>query len=190
MEKFDEVSGIRFRYIEAGSSGDPAVLVHGFNFDSNAWVNAGVVDFLSRNHRVYAIDMPYGPRSRTTHINGDIDDYAAFLRDAVRRIGAAKPILMGASIGGATVLRYLEKGYDAKCGIVVGPVSVDRINLDNIKVPVLGIWGEHDTVSNPSNKELLGKKFRVITISGAGHPAYLDKPREFISAIADFLLNC
>ena len=114
MEKFDEVSGIRFRYIEAGSSGDPAVLVHGFNFDSNAWVNAGVV----------------------------------------------------------------------------GPVSVDRINLDNIKVPVLGIWGEHDTVSNPSNKELLGKKFRVITISGAGHPAYLDKPREFISAIADFLLNC
>lgn len=142
MEMHGSVNGIKYRYLASRSSGSPVVLVHGFNFDSNAWMESGgVFDSLSTHYAVYAIDMPYGPRSRTDHINGDEGDFAEFLRSVLMDLKITRPALLGASIGGATVLRYLEMGYDARCGIVVGPVNVDRVNLDRIGVPVLGIWG-------------------------------------------------
>ena len=190
MEMHGSINGIKYRYLASKSSGSPVVLVHGFNFDSNAWVESGVFDFLSAHYAVYAIDMPYGPRSRTDHINGDEEDFAEFLRSVLADLKITRPALLGASIGGATVLRYLEKGYDARCGVVVGPVNVDRVNLDRIGVPVLGIWGERDSVSHPRNRELLSRRFNVIIIPGASHPAYLDKPKEFMEAVKDFLGKC
>jgi Predicted hydrolases or acyltransferases (alpha/beta hydrolase superfamily) len=100
----------------------------------------------------------------------------------------ADPIVVGASLGGETVLRYLALGYPARAGIVIGPVRVDSIDLSRIRVPVLGIWGSNDRVSGRENMDAMRRGgFRVEIIDGAGHSAYLDRPDVFVRLVLDFL---
>ncbi|MGC8606771.1 MAG: alpha/beta fold hydrolase [Vulcanisaeta sp.] len=185
-ENWMRVNGRSVRYLVHGD-GKPMVMVHGFSFNANDWINCCGNDF--PGFRIYAIDMPYGPKSRSTHFDiNDPNDYANHLYSIIKALNIEAPILIGASLGGETVLRYLVLNYPAVAGIVVGPVRVSSINLSRIKVPVMGIWGSKDRVSGRENMEAMrGAGFRVEVIDGAGHPAYLDRPREFVKLVLDFL---
>ncbi|WP_243675522.1 alpha/beta hydrolase [Vulcanisaeta distributa] len=134
------VNGRSVRYLVHGE-GKPMVMVHGFSFSADDWINCCGNNF--EGLKIYAIDMPYGPKSRSDHfMPRNDDDYANHLYAIVKALNIENPILIGgASLGGETVLRYLALNYPATAGIVVGPVRVPSINLSRIKVPVMGIWG-------------------------------------------------
>ncbi len=185
------VRGLRIVFFRVGS-GKAMVLLHGYSFNSDVWFQIGLVESLSGNFTLFAVDMPYGTRSRSDRLEtGDRDLYAEVLRDFLSALNIERPVLLGASIGGEVVLRYLAKGYGAEKAVVVGPVGLKRLEqqLSKIDIPILGVWGSNDDISPPSNSEILRRAPRatVRIIEGAGHAAYLDKPGEFRSVLLEFI---
>ncbi|MFB6470220.1 MAG: alpha/beta fold hydrolase [Vulcanisaeta sp. AZ3] len=185
-EDWIRINNKRVRYLVQGN-GKPIVMVHGLNYNANDWLDCCGDRLTSLT--IYAIDMPYGPRSKSDHFTpSEPNDYANHLHDVIKTLNITNPILVGASLGGETVLRYLALQYSASAGIVVGPVGATEIELSRIKVPVMGIWGSNDRVSGKENIEAARRAgFRVEIINGASHPAYLDKPEEFVRLVFDFL---
>ena len=192
MEHWATIRGLKIRYLEKGTC-NPFVLLHGFSFLAETWVEMGLFDELAKKYHVYAFDMPYGAKSRSDKFSaGDRDEYADFLNEMLQTLKIEAPVLLGASISGEVTLRYLTRGYGAKAGIVAGAVHVQNIvnGLKKITVPVLGIWGERDNISPPENANTLEgyvKNSEVHIIKGAGHACYLDKPDEFKTLLSHFL---
>jgi abhydrolase domain-containing protein 14 len=192
MEHFLSVRGLKIRYLEKGT-GLPFVLLHGFSFSADTWVEMGLFDELAKGYKVYSFDMPYGTKSRSDKFDADDrDEYAAFLKDLLETLDIQEPLLLGASISGDISLRYLSAGYSAKLGVVAGPAGVKGLadKLGKITVPLLAVWGSKDTISPPDGGQIIEtrvKKSEVHILKGAGHACYLDKPEEFKTIVADFL---
>jgi pimeloyl-ACP methyl ester carboxylesterase len=55
QEKFFDSKGVKIHYTEQGA-GEPVVLVHGQGGSIESWVNSGVLQNLSRDYRVIALD--------------------------------------------------------------------------------------------------------------------------------------
>jgi abhydrolase domain-containing protein 14 len=191
MEQFVSVRGLKIRYLENGS-GLPVVLLHGFSFSADTWVEMGLFDELARENRVYSFDMPYGPKSRSDKFDAaDRDEYAAFLVDLLKTLDIHEPLLLGASISGDVVLRYLSAGHEAKLGIVAGPAGVKNLadRVSKIAVPLLAVWGDRDTISPPDGGKIIEARVQnseVHMIEDAGHACYLDKPEEFKMIVRTF----
>lgn len=194
MEKEHSISikNLKIRYLEKGE-GIPVVLLHGFSFCAETWVEIGLFDKLAKSYHVYSFDMPYGIKTRSDKFDArSRDEYAEFLKDLLKTLNINEPILLGASISGEVTLRYLTSGYSAKVGIVVGPVNVKNLipQLRRITLPLLGIWGERDDISLPVNSKILKEgttNTEVHILKEAGHACYLDKPEEFKLIVKDFL---
>jgi len=192
MEHSVSIRGLKIRYLEKGK-GAPVVLLHGFSFCAETWVEIGLFDELAQEYHVYSFDMPYGIKSRSDKFDvKSRDEYAEFLNDLLKTLNIKEPILLGASISGEVTLRYLLSGYSAKTGIVIGPVNVKSLapNLNRITVPLLVIWGERDDISSPDNSKILESHVRntkVHILKEAGHACYMDKPEEFKVIVKGFL---
>ncbi len=192
MEHSISIRGLKIRYLEKGK-GAPVVLLHGFSFCAETWVEIGLFDELAKEYHVYSFDMPYGIKSRSDKFDvKSRDEYAEFLNDLLKMLNIKEPILLGASISGEVTLRYLSSGYSAKTGIVIGPVNVKSLapNLNRISVPLLVVWGERDDISSPDNSKILEshvKNSDVHILKEAGHACYMDKPKEFKRIVKDFL---
>jgi len=194
MEHFVTVKALKIRYLEKGSA-IPVVLLHGYSFRAETWVEMGLFDELAKKYKVYSFDMPYGLKSSSDKFDtANRDEYAVFLKDLLWALDIHKPILLGASISGEVVLRYLISGYDAKAGIVAGPAGVQVVSagVSRITVPLLAVWGKKDTISPPGRSKILEahvKGCEVHLIEDAGHACYLDKPEEFKIIVLNFLKN-
>jgi pimeloyl-ACP methyl ester carboxylesterase len=202
MEHSVTIRGLKIRYLEKGK-GAPFVLLHGFSFSAETWVEINLFDELSKKYHVYSFDMPYGVKSRSDKFDAKSrDEYAEFLKDLLKTLNINEPVLLGTSISGEVTLRYLSMGYSAKAGIVVGPVNVKNLvpDLSRITVPLLVIWGERDDISPHDNSKILEahvnpvgihsygvKKTEVHILKEAGHACYMDKPEEFKAIVKDFL---
>jgi pimeloyl-ACP methyl ester carboxylesterase len=192
MEHSVFIRGLKIRYLEKGK-GAPVVLLHGFSFCAETWVEIGLFDELVQDYHVYSFDMPYGIKSRSDKFDvKSRDEYAEFLNDLLKMLNIKEPILLGASISGEVTLRYLSSGYSAKAGIVVGPVNVKNLalNIKRITVPLLVVWGERDDISSADNSKILEshvKNSDVHILKEAGHACYMDKPEEFKRIVRDFL---
>jgi len=186
------IKGLKIRYLQKGK-GIPVVLLHGFSFNAETWVEIGLFDELAKEYHVYSFDMPYGAKSSSDKFSAEVrDEYAEFLSDMFKTLNIQKPVLLGASISGEVTLRYFIRGYSARAGIVVGPVNTKSLDaqLSRIPVPLLAIWGERDSISLPADSKLLEshvKNAEVHIIEGAGHPCYLDEPEKFKEIVKDFL---
>lgn len=194
MEYWITVNGLKIRYLHKGE-GTPFVLLHGFSFHAETWKEIGLFDELALRYSVYAFDMPYGPKSLSDKFEaGSRDEYAEFLHELFKTLKIQEPFLIGASISGEVVLRYLAMGNPAQAGILAGPVNVKHLvaDLKKIAVPLLAIWGELDTISPPDNGRIIAdhvRKGEVYILKGAGHACYLDKPEDFKALVREFVLE-
>ncbi len=192
MEHSLSIKGLRIRYLKKGT-GIPVVLLHGYSFYAETWVEVGLFDALARDYRVYSFDMPYGAKSRSDKFSAESrDEYADFLNTMLNTLTVENPILIGASISGEVTLRYLIRGYSARAAVVIGPVGIRILGnqLGRISIPLLAIWGEKDTISPPADSKILESHVNnaeIRFIDGAGHPCYLDKPEKFKEIVIDFL---
>lgn len=71
-----KIDSIAVNYIDAGD-GDVVVLLHGWG--ANITLYAGIIQVLSRNHRVIALDMPGFGKTPEPPEPWCVDDYADFL---------------------------------------------------------------------------------------------------------------
>jgi len=173
--------------------GIPVVFLHGFMFTSDVWRDIGVLDALSsENIPFLAIDMPYGMRSACSPRTRNPDVNVEVAYSAVRAyFGSAKPVIVGASLGGYTALRYGVK-YPVTGLLLVGPVSVmeDVIvkRYSDGKTPIKIIVGSRDTIVRMDEIEKFAEtvKAELKVYDDAGHPAYLDKPGEFKADLLEF----
>jgi len=192
MEHILSIQGLSIRYLQRGA-GIPVVMLHGYSFYAETWVEAGLFDALAGDYRVYSFDMPYGAKSKSDKFNAENRDvYADFLNTMLKTLTIENPIVIGASISGEVTLRYLIRGYNARSAVVVGPVGIKSLGnqLGSIAIPLLAIWGEKDTISPPVDSKILEsqvKNSEIRIIEGASHPCYLDEPEKFTEIVADFI---
>ncbi len=192
MEHTLSVQDLRIRYLQKGT-GMPVVLLHGYSFSAETWVEMGLFEELAGYYSVHSFDMPYGAKSRSDKLRVENrDEYADFLNKMMKALDINGPILIGASISGEVTLRYLIRGYGARASVVVGPVGIKSLSnlLGRIAVPLLAVWGENDTISPPADSKIIQahvKNAEISIIKDAGHACYMDQPAKFIKVVRDFL---
>jgi 3-oxoadipate enol-lactonase len=111
----------RFGYEAAGDPAlPPLVFLHGIGGAARAW--RGQIEAFSDRYRAMAWDMPgYGGSAPLPAVS--IATLAEALQDFLREVGAAKPILVGHSIGGMIVQQWLTKYPDIAAAIVLAQTS-------------------------------------------------------------------
>jgi 3-oxoadipate enol-lactonase len=112
----------RFGYEAAGNPvSPPLVFLHGIGGAARVW--RGQLDFFSGRYRTIAWDMPgYGGSAPLPAVS--IAALADALQDFLQQVGgAAKPILVGHSIGGMIVQQLLAKHPRVASAIVLAQTS-------------------------------------------------------------------
>lgn len=92
------VGDLRLRFVRAGR-GTPVVLLHGYGESLLAW--RGVFDQLARDNDVIALDLPGFGLSSKPRTGYSTDTLAAVVLEAMRKLGVARAVLVGHSMGGA-----------------------------------------------------------------------------------------
>ncbi len=105
------------------------VLVHGLCQGSWCWDEGFLKFFSEEGYDCYAIDLH---RKNENGQSASIDDYVCQLRGAVEEVGG-DPILVGHSMGGFVVQKYLEK-YACKKVILITPVPPQGALLPTLRV--------------------------------------------------------
>ena len=193
QEKYFEFEGKRIIYFESNAKGSEKkkriLLMHGYSFNSSVWDSFGFVDFLEGiGYAPLALDIPGFPKSSNKE-NMQEEKILELRNLLIKNIVNGKPVLLGASASGYLALKFAEANSKSISAVIaVGPVGMDSINLAKITVPVLGIWGSEDKVSDPdSGKCKLKSIGETAIIKGARHACYLDKPEEFKKIVSSFL---
>ncbi|MGH8505972.1 MAG: esterase/lipase family protein, partial [Stenotrophobium sp.] len=180
--------------------GTPIVFVHGFICNAGVW--QPMMRWLARHSGTSMRAISLYP------VLGDIDDYAAQLQRAVgdlcQRSGETRVMLVGHSMGGLVIRRYLRRFGSAQVARVVTigsphhgvfiPAKMARRgrNLAQMKhgsawlaelgkdeagaeVPLLSIWSPHDNVCAPQDTSRLAHA-RELIVPNEGHDTLLYTP--------------
>ncbi|WP_243679967.1 alpha/beta hydrolase [Vulcanisaeta souniana] len=89
------INGKSVRYLVKGD-GKPMVMVHGYSFNANDWINCCGDHF--PGFKIYAVDMPYGPKSRSDHFMPRDDGYANHLYAVIKALNIESPVLIGGQL--------------------------------------------------------------------------------------------
>jgi 3-oxoadipate enol-lactonase len=111
----------RFGYEAAGQpASPPLVFLHGIGGAARGW--RGQIEAFGDRYRAIAWDMPgYGGSTPLAAVS--IAMLADALQDFLQATGAAKPILVGHSIGGMIVQQWLTKHPDSAAAVVLAQTS-------------------------------------------------------------------
>jgi pimeloyl-ACP methyl ester carboxylesterase len=191
-ELFGDYKGNRFRYLSANTGKKKvAVLMHGYSFYADVWAKTGTMQsFADSGYSVISLDMPGYPNSKSRFVLTD-EGYLGFIDYVIKEFGGHKPLLLGSSLSGYLALRYASSHSESISAlIVVGPVRIDTVKLEDVKVPTLGIWGSDDELNMPDKSGFLKSRIRnseAKKLPGAKHACYLDDPVKFNDIISIFL---
>ena len=187
-----EFQGHRIHMLRGGpDKGRAILLLHGGKFDSGTWKKIGTLDVLAdAGYRVLAIDLPGSGKSPGWNV-----DPKTFLAELIAVLDIGRPVVLSPSRSGnlsfPLILNHPEKvsGY-----VPIAPVGVKQYasRLKENPVPTLIIWGEQDRLFPHAMAASLAAGFKtakVVIISGAQHPAYLDQPHLFHQALLNYLAN-
>jgi pimeloyl-ACP methyl ester carboxylesterase len=101
-----DVGGLRVRYLTAGVSGPPTLLLHGGGFDSASFSYARAIGPLSQGRRIFAPDWPGYSGSEKPDLKCDLAYYVDFLGCLMDALGLARASLVGVSMGGGAALGF------------------------------------------------------------------------------------
>jgi len=97
--RFLEVNGVKLHFTESGS-GPVIVLLHGNGAMVEDFELSGLVDELSKKHRVISFDRPgYGHSTRPSDQQHDPEAQAKLFHDALQLMGVEHPLVVGHSWG-------------------------------------------------------------------------------------------
>ena len=140
---FVTVESLRVHYIESGA-GRTVVMIHG-NAGGVEDFEFGVVELLSSEYRVVAIDRPgHGKSDRPVTRAATVEYQAQLLHRTLSHLGITQPVLVGHSWGAALALAYTLKYPDEVSAMVLLAPAAYPDNGENgllrtaIKTPVVG----------------------------------------------------
>ena len=115
---FVTVESLRVHYVESGA-GRTVVMIHG-NAGGVEDFQFGVVDLLSSEYRVVAIDRPgHGQSDRPAGKTATVEYQAQLLHRTFSSLGISEPVLVGHSWGAALALAYALKYPNEVSGMVL-----------------------------------------------------------------------
>jgi 3-oxoadipate enol-lactonase len=127
------VNGVRIGYGVTGEPGArPMVLLHGGGNDRSSW--ALVLPALSRDHRVYALDLRgFGESGRPAEYSFELmrDDVTAFLD----LLALEQAVLIGHSMGGNVALLVAEEQAGRLTHLVVEDTAPPRVGDAAVSIP-------------------------------------------------------
>ena len=136
------VESLRVHYIESGT-GRAVVMIHG-NAGGVEDFELGVMQLLSREYRVIAIDRPgHGSSDRPAEKSATVEYQAQLLHRTLSHLGVAQPVLIGHSWGAALALAYALKYPDEVSALVLlAPAAYPDAGVNGllrmtIRTPVL-----------------------------------------------------
>jgi 3-oxoadipate enol-lactonase len=95
----------------------PVVFIHGIGGSARVWTPQ-LASFDAAGFAPVAVDLPgFGARAPVTTMT--FDELAADIEAAVERVGLARPVLVGHSLGGMVVQTALRRRPDAYCAAVL-----------------------------------------------------------------------
>ena len=178
-ENFVTVERLRVRYIESGT-GPTVVMIHG-NAGSIEDFEFGVIQTLSSNYRVIAVDRPgHGKSDRPTTAN--VEYQARLLHQVLSSLRVHEPVLVGHSWGAALALSYvLQYPREVSAMILVAPAAYpdageSRLLQALAKPPVLG------DMTLILGRAILGKQILRAGLSRAFSPQAV--PEEYFRRVA------
>jgi len=173
------------------------VMLHGMRFTKQDWKTSGILKDLCTRRiikklSVFAVDLD---------VKSDFKDLMKFLDLSTKKGKMSKPVvLMTPSASGRTMSTWADsaavegtlKQYISKW-IAVAPVSFlstpehDVRNLNELALPILAIYGNEDKPGKDVSERLhVLANARVVELEG-GHPVYLDRPKEFVDYVVEFI---
>src|SRR5579862_7168855 len=119
-----ENSGPIDLYYEDHGSGDPIVLIHGWPLSGASWERQTAA-LLAAGYRVITYDRRGFGRSSQPSTGYDYDTFAADTQKVLAKLDVRDAALVGFSMGGGEVARYLGKyGSEGRVGKAVFISSV------------------------------------------------------------------
>ena len=109
--KFIDLNGRSTHYIEAGT-GEPLILIHGFNMDLNTWMNN--MEFLGAGHKVYALDLWGFGYSTREPLDYGFELIVEQVHLFMETLSIEKATLFGHSMGGLITAGFLQHRTDAR----------------------------------------------------------------------------
>ncbi len=154
------------RYTDVGE-GDPIVMVHGLGGNASTWL--WHIQELSKYYRVLAYDSVNHGFSENSPRNIDEPDRADELEQFLEAIGIDRPVLMGQSMGGMTILRWLYRHQNqARCAIISGagwPIDVSsppRAFVDgDLEQILVGVGGSFTPNFVKDNHDVVARYIRL-----------------------------
>jgi pimeloyl-ACP methyl ester carboxylesterase len=95
-------------YYEDHGSGDPVILIHGYPLNGASWEKQ-IPALLDAGHRVITYDRRGFGRSSRPATGYNYDTFAQDLRHLITKLDLKKAALVGFSMGGGEVVRYIGK---------------------------------------------------------------------------------
>jgi len=183
-ENFVTIERLRVRYIEIGR-GPAVVMIHG-NAGSIEDFEFGVIQALSSNYRVIAVDRPgHGKSDRPTTAN--VEYQARLLHQVLLSLRVHDPVLVGHSWGAALALSYaLQYPKEVSAMILVAPAAYpdageSRLLQALAKPPVLG------DMTLLFGRAILGRQILRADLSRAFSPQAV--PEEYFNRVASSWLG-
>jgi pimeloyl-ACP methyl ester carboxylesterase len=127
--RFETVAGRRIRFVRRGS-GPAIVLLHGFASSIYTWKD--VLPVLARDHDVVALDLPgFGHSELPPDLA--FDEYPAVVTGLLDRLGLARAVVVGNSLGGAVAAMVAGGRPERVDGLVL--VDAAGFNLEEGRRP-------------------------------------------------------
>ena len=110
-------------YVKDWGSGQPVVMMHGWPLSSDSWDDQAMA-IADAGYRAIAYDRRGFGRSSQPWSGYDYDTLADDLAAVIEQTGAQDAVLMGFSMGGGEVARYLSRhaGKSVKNAVLIGSV--------------------------------------------------------------------
>ena len=118
-----ERDGVALFYEEAGQSGPPVLLVHGWCCD-HTYLSAQFEHFARSGHRVVAVDLRGHGRSDKPRQNYTMQVFADDLAWICEEVGLEKPVVIGHSMGGIVAFDLAARYPEMPSAVVMLDATV------------------------------------------------------------------
>lgn len=102
-----KIRNLNINYIEKGE-GDTLLLLHGWGSKLDLFNN--IIDHLSKEYKVIALDMPGFGKSDEMNEAWNVDNYADFIIEFVETLKISKLSILGHSFGGRIIIKLANRG--------------------------------------------------------------------------------
>lgn len=156
VHKQVEIYGQKIHYVEAGSSGQTVILLHGLGGDTTNW--AMTIPALASKYHVYVPDQIGFGQSDKPIINYRVATLVEFLAQFYKKLGIEKATLVGNSLGGWTAAAFT----------IAYPEKVEKLVLVDAAGYTSKRWGgpepskELYSVLNPATTADLKKSMSAV----------------------------